>query len=99
MVLPAPVDLMAFLPDAHALLLCLAEPERLSPVVHATLADPALPVFISAASAWEIVTKHRLGLLPLPKPVVIQARLLQLLGFADALHLVRSEGCGALILL
>ena len=42
----------------------MAEPERLSPVVHATLADPDQPVFISAASAWEIATRHRLGRLP-----------------------------------
>jgi PIN domain nuclease of toxin-antitoxin system len=55
---------MAFLLDSHALLWWLAEPERLSPVVLATLADPAQPVFISAASAWEIATMHRLGRLP-----------------------------------
>ena len=55
---------MAFLLDTHALLWWLAEPERLSPVVHATLADPAHTVFISAASAWEIATKHCLGRLP-----------------------------------
>ena len=55
---------MAFLLDTHALLWWLAEPERLSPVVHATLADPEQPMFISAASAWEIATKHRLGRLP-----------------------------------
>ena len=55
---------MAFLLDTHVLLWWLAEPERLSPAVHATLADPAQPVFISAASAWEIATKHRLGRLP-----------------------------------
>ena len=55
---------MAFLLDTHALLWWLAEPERLSPAVHATLADPAQPVLISGASAWEIATKHRLGRLP-----------------------------------
>jgi len=55
---------MAFLLDTHALLWWLAEPERLSPAVHATLADPAQGVFVSAASAWEIATKHRLGRLP-----------------------------------
>ena len=52
---------MAFLLDTHALLWWLAEPERLSQVVLATLADPAQSVFISAASAWEIATMHRLG--------------------------------------
>ena len=55
---------MAFLLDTHALLWWLAEPERLSPAVYATLADPAQPVLISAASAWEIATKHLLGQLP-----------------------------------
>jgi PIN domain nuclease of toxin-antitoxin system len=31
-------------------------------------ADPANEVFLSAASAWEIAVKHRLGRLPLPAP-------------------------------
>ena len=30
--------------------------------------DPANEVFLSAASAWEIAVKHRLGRLPLPEP-------------------------------
>ena len=55
---------MAFLLDTHALLWWLADPERLSPAVYPTLADPAQGVFVSAASAWEIATKHRLGRLP-----------------------------------
>ena len=55
---------MVFLLDTHVLLWWLAEPERLSPVVRATLADSDQPVFISAASAWEIATNHRLGRLP-----------------------------------
>jgi PIN domain nuclease of toxin-antitoxin system len=49
---------MAFVLDTHALLWWLAEPERLSPAVYATLSDPGQPVFISAASAWEIATKR-----------------------------------------
>ena len=49
---------MAFLLDTHTLLWWLAEPERLSPAVYATLSDSLQPVFISAASAWEIATKH-----------------------------------------
>lgn len=31
-------------------------------------ADPANEAFLSAASAWEIAVKHRLGRLPLPEP-------------------------------
>jgi PIN domain nuclease of toxin-antitoxin system len=49
---------MAFLLDTHTLLWWLAESERLSPAVYATLADLGQPVFISAASAWEIATKR-----------------------------------------
>jgi len=30
--------------------------------------DPANDVFLSAASAWEISIKHRMGRLPLPEP-------------------------------
>ncbi|MCP9880283.1 hypothetical protein KBY74_10530 [Cyanobium sp. A1C-AMD] len=63
---------MAFLLDTYALLWWLAEPERLPPAVHATLSDPSQPVFISAASAWEIATKHRLWCLP-TADVLLQA--------------------------
>ncbi len=30
--------------------------------------DPSNEVYLSAASAWEIIVKHRLGKLPLPDP-------------------------------
>jgi PIN domain nuclease of toxin-antitoxin system len=38
----------------------------LSPRAREAFADPANDVFLSAASAWEIAVKHRLGRLPLP---------------------------------
>ena len=50
--------------DTHALLWWLAEPDRLSPVAHAAISDPANAVYVSAASGWEIATKVRLGKLP-----------------------------------
>ncbi|MCP9915814.1 type II toxin-antitoxin system VapC family toxin [Cyanobium sp. ATX 6F1] len=50
--------------DTHVLLWWLAEPERLSAKVLAVLNDPGSDVLVSAASAWEIATKHRLGKLP-----------------------------------
>ena len=50
--------------DTHALLWWLAEPDRLSPAVHAAIADARVPVYVSAASGWEIATKVRLGKLP-----------------------------------
>ena len=50
--------------DTHALLWWLAEPDRLSPVAQAAIAEPANGVHVSAASGWEIATKVRLGKLP-----------------------------------
>ncbi len=86
---------MAFLLDTHALLWWLAEPERLSPVVHATLADPDQPVFISAASAWEIATKHRLGRLPTAELLLQDGwRLMESQGF-QALPVSWSHGLRA----
>jgi len=39
---------------------------ELSPKARAAFASPANEVYLSAASAWEIAVKHRLGRLPLP---------------------------------
>jgi PIN domain nuclease of toxin-antitoxin system len=50
--------------DTHALLWWLAEPQRLSRVAHARIADPGGRIAVSAASGWEIATKVRLGKLP-----------------------------------
>ena len=41
---------------------------ELSARARAHFADPANETFLSAASAWEIAVKHRLGCLPLPAP-------------------------------
>jgi PIN domain nuclease of toxin-antitoxin system len=50
--------------DTHALLWWLEGDERLSLVARAAIADGATTVLVSAVSAWEITTKHRLGKLP-----------------------------------
>ncbi len=50
--------------DTHALLWWLAGNERLSPAARGVIADHANDVLVSAASAWEIATKYRLGRLP-----------------------------------
>lgn len=50
--------------DTHALLWWLAEPDRLSSVAEAAIAEPCNRVHVSAASGWEIATKVRLGKLP-----------------------------------
>ena len=55
---------MRLLLDTHALLWWLAGDEALPPTARDAIGDEANAVFVSAASAWEISTKHRLGKLP-----------------------------------
>jgi PIN domain nuclease of toxin-antitoxin system len=50
--------------DTHAFLWWLAGDEALSVAARTAIADEANDVFVSAASTWEIATKHRLGKLP-----------------------------------
>ncbi len=55
---------MRLLLDTHAFLWWLADDPDLSARAKAAIADPANAVHVSAATAWEITTKHRLGKLP-----------------------------------
>jgi PIN domain nuclease of toxin-antitoxin system len=55
---------MRLLLDTHALLWWMAGDDVLSAPARAAIADSANAVFVSAASAWEIATKSRLGKLP-----------------------------------
>ena len=55
---------MRVLIDTHVFLWWLAGNVRLSRTARATIAHPGNSVLVSAASAWEITTKHRLGKLP-----------------------------------
>lgn len=55
---------MRLLLDTRAFLWWLAGDEALSVAARAAIADENNDVFVSAASAWEISTKHRLGKLP-----------------------------------
>ncbi|MBI4956719.1 MAG: type II toxin-antitoxin system VapC family toxin [Myxococcales bacterium] len=55
---------MRLLLDTHALLWWLADDERLPATCRAAVADAANDVYVSAATAWEIATKVRLGKLP-----------------------------------
>ena len=62
---------MRLLLDTHAFLWWLAGSERLSEAARHAITDEANDVLISAASAWEITTKHRLGKLPGAEAVVL----------------------------
>ena len=55
---------MRLLLDTHAFLWWLNGSDRLSSPARGAIADESNEVLISAASAWEITTKHRLGKLP-----------------------------------
>lgn len=55
---------MKLLLDTHAFLWWLAGDDFLSIAAQSAIADERNGIFISAASAWEITTKHRIGKLP-----------------------------------
>jgi len=50
--------------DTHAFLWWLAGDDALSSAAKMAIADEDNGIFISAASSWEITTKHRIGKLP-----------------------------------
>ena len=55
---------MRTLLDTHAFLWWVTDSERLSGIAHSVIADESNDIVVSAASAWEISTKFRLGKLP-----------------------------------
>ena len=55
---------MRCLLDTHALLWWLFDDPKLSAQAGEVIAEPENAILVSAASAWEIATKHRLGKLP-----------------------------------
>ncbi len=52
---------MKLLLDTHAFLWWVTDDPNLSASARTAIADESNVVFVSAASAWEIATKHRLG--------------------------------------
>jgi PIN domain nuclease of toxin-antitoxin system len=61
---------LRFLLDTHALLWWLNDDRSLPPDVRKLIARGANTVIVSAASAWEIATKVRLGKLPIADDLV-----------------------------
>ena len=59
---------MKLLLDTCTFLWVAGRPQALSAHARALFTDPENDVYLSAASAWEIATKHTLGRLPLPEP-------------------------------
>jgi len=54
--------------DTHAFIWWIADSGRLSATARNLIADESHDIIVSAASAWEIATKYRLGKLALPAP-------------------------------
>ncbi|MBU7585687.1 MAG: type II toxin-antitoxin system VapC family toxin [Nostoc sp. TH1S01] len=59
---------MRALLDTHTFIWWVIDDNRLSSTARNIIADPENNLFFSAASAWEIVIKVRLGKLNLPEP-------------------------------
>ena len=55
---------LTYLLDTHVMLWALTEPTRLGNRAREVIENPASQLVVSAASAWEIATKRRLGKLP-----------------------------------
>lgn len=61
---------MRLLLDTHALIWWLDGDETLSERARAAIGAPDSAVYVSAASAWEIATKYRIGKLPIAARLV-----------------------------
>jgi PIN domain nuclease of toxin-antitoxin system len=61
---------MRFLLDTHALLWWLTDDPKLSSRAKEVIADEANTILVSAASAWEVATKFRLGKLEIAAELV-----------------------------
>lgn len=61
---------MKLLLDTHAFLWAVMQPAKLSAKVRRLLESADTELIVSAASAWEIATKYRLGRLPDAKPIL-----------------------------
>ncbi len=73
---------MKLLLDTHAFLWRLIDSPELSETANLLIDDPDNEVFVSAASAWEMATKYRLGKFPQARQAVE--------GFAMSVEVIRA---------
>ncbi len=90
---------MRLLLDTHALRWWLAGNESVSELARTAIASDENEVFVSAASAWEITTRHRIGKLPGAGPLALDfAREVRQQGFvAPPISLEHGQVAGALV--
>lgn len=83
---------MTYLLDTHTLLWALTDPRRLGRRGRALISDRSTRLVVSAVSAWEIATKHRIGRLPQADAIIAgYARHLDRLG-VDRLGVGEEHG-------
>jgi PIN domain nuclease of toxin-antitoxin system len=89
---------MRILLDTHAFLWWVADDPALSASARTAIAEPANQVHVSAATAWEITTKYRIGRLPAAGLVAADAaREIAAEGFAELAVTVRhAQHAGAI---
>lgn len=89
---------MRLLLDTPALLWWLAGDAQLSLRARQAIADRRHEIIVSAASAWEVTTKHRLGKLPDAGPLAVDfAREMKKQGFtALPIAMTHAQVAGAL---
>ena len=94
-----PIAVLVLL-DTHAFLWWIADSERLSSAAREVIADESNDIVVSAASAWEISTKFRIGKLPgceavavdVPGHIAGQGFVKLAIGVADAERAGRLPG-------
>ena len=89
---------MRALLDTHAFLWWIADSGRLSTTAYRVIENQGNNLFISAASAWEITTKYRLGRLPKAESVAFDvAGIIAGQGFEElAISVADAERAGQL---
>jgi PIN domain nuclease of toxin-antitoxin system len=84
---------MRLLLDTHTLLWWLLEPRRLSGRARRSVANRQNQIWVSAATGWEISTKHRLGKLPGIGPLAVNLfQEIQVEGF-EAVSMTFPHAC------
>lgn len=84
----------AYLLDTHVLIWWLSDPSTLSEPARKVIADPTHTIMLSAASAWEMGIKQRLGRLDFPPNLeeVLEKERIEML----AITIAHALGVGSL---